>query len=206
MQWLKNIFGRGTAVKRRKRDGSVLGDAITKGIYRAEAGAEPTGHFDPKTAPFRMYPFGEVHILCHPNADKVISMMRDQSWENIGRLALKQDTAIDLALALDIPTTEKVLQTFERMTEMKDVVAFLMDTTVLPFFDMYSITGQFQRTAIPEVAHELILNSLANLLLNGSDFKSVRSVGDFRIQMTQFIKQSKQGGKTESSQHPPEVS
>lgn len=189
MRWFSDILGTRRKVKGRRGDGTVLGDLITKGTYRAEAGMEKVGYFDPTTAPFRTFLAGKTGLLQHPKADQVIEKLTGPVWDSFpGRVRLGEDTAVDLAVALRLRSTKQVLESFMELANRKFVLSFLLVTTTMPFFEKYSI-GKI--VVITEIDLELRLNALANILLNDPDFSDVHSIEAFKSKASLLLKQRK---------------
>jgi hypothetical protein len=161
--------------KGRKGDGTVLGSAIAKGVYRTEAGSEKLSYFDPEAAPFRSFPNGKVGMVQGPVADTAVSLAQAGGWGAQFIEEFKSDAAVGIAIKLMLPSTQDVLRHFQRLATNEQVAGFLLATTSMPFSATYSS----ERVVIAEVDYEVKLNALANILLNDPGFVNVRSVGTF---------------------------
>jgi hypothetical protein len=92
-----------------------------------------------------------------------------------------------IGLKLRLSSAVEILGSFlslTSITEEKEIVEFLMVTTCMPFFIIYSVGTVI---VISEVAQELMLNALANLLLNDPYFQDVTSVESFRMKARSLL-------------------
>ena len=215
MNFLKNLFGKGKkAVQREVReqtrelqpefetrqaqpnsgngrigDGTILGDVISKGVYKPQAGIESIGYFNPEIAPFRIFPNNKTGILQGPMADLLIQTI-PQSKELFGSMFdTSNDIAVDLAIKLGLSSTKEVLNTFQQLANKEAISKFLLVTTTMPFFVTYSVGKMI---ILSEVDQELKLNALACLLLKDPDFTSVHSISEFEAKATLLLDTRKQ--------------
>jgi uncharacterized RDD family membrane protein YckC/tetratricopeptide (TPR) repeat protein len=177
------------AGKGRRGDGTILGDVISKGVYKPRAGSETIGYFNPEIAPFRNFPNGKTGLLQGNMADLLIQTI-PASRQLYGPMFKQSgDTAVDLAIKLGLSSTRQVLDTFLQLVKREAVSEFLLVTTTMPFFLTYS-TGSV--IVLAEVDHELKLNALAHLLLKDQGFSSVHSVSDFEAKAISLMQDRKQ--------------
>jgi len=175
----------------RRGDGTVLGDMIAKGFYNDKAGTEKIGYFDPATAPFRTYPNGKTGLLHGPMADLLIESIPASTGLYGSLFDRGEDIAVNLGIKLRLSSTSEVLNAFQGLTGKEPgskVDKFLLVTTVMPFFLAYSI-GKV--SVVAEVALEINLNALANLLLNDPAFSSVHSISEFESKATSLLDERK---------------
>jgi len=136
---------------KRTNDGSILGELIGQGYLDSKAASERLGYFDPNVAPFRLLPNGKLLL----NQDEVIDSVV---------------TRLRLSSANEIPTI------FQRLIGNKSIFQFLLTTTVMPFCLLYSTN---KLILLAEIAMEIQLNTLVNLLLNDPSFSGVNTIADF---------------------------
>ena len=172
----------------RRGDGTILGDLISKGLYKPQAGSEKIGYFDPETAPFRDFPNGKTGLLQGPLADELIQAIPARREAFGDMLDGSGDLAVDLAIKLELSSTRQVMDVFLQLVNDKAVGQFLLVTTTMPFFLTY-ITGK--RVIVAEVYHELKLNALANLLLTDPSFASIHSVSAFEAEAASLLDKRK---------------
>ena len=206
MDFLRNLFGkkkqqaaqpsqgeRPDTRRGRFGDGTILGDAISKGAYRPQAGSERIGYFNPEIAPFRTFPNGKVGLLQGPMADFLIQsipeVIRGTRRGIYGSMLEGGDAAVDLAIKLGHSTTKQVLDSFQQLAKQEAISRFLLVTTTMPFFLTYS-TGEV--IVMAEVDHELKLNALAHLLLKDPSFSSVHSFSAFEAKAMSLLDERKQ--------------
>jgi hypothetical protein len=173
----------------RRGDGTILGDVISKGIYKPRAGSEAIGYFNPEIAPFRNFPNGKTGLLQGPMADQLIQTIPASRGVYGSMFDESGDIAVDLAIKLGLSSTRQVLDTFVQLVKREAVSQFLMVTTTMPFFLTYS-TGKV--IVLAEVDGELKLNALAHLLLKDRSFSSVHSVSAFEAKATSLWDERKQ--------------
>jgi hypothetical protein len=173
----------------RRGDGTILGDVISKGIFKPLAGSEAIGYFNPEIAPFRNFPNGKTGLLQGPMADQLIQTIPASRGIYGSMFDESGDIAVDLAIKLRLSSTRQVLDTFIQLAKREAVSRFLMVTTTMPFFLTYS-TGKV--IVMAEVDDELKLNSLAHLLLKDQSFSSVHSVSAFEAKATSLWDERKQ--------------
>jgi hypothetical protein len=193
MSFVRNLFGKkgqkqAETPEGRQRDGTILGDAIAKRIYKPTAGSERIGYFNPEIAPFRTFPNGKTGLLQGPLADQVIQTLPASRGSFGSMFDESGDTAADLAIKLGLLSTRPVLDTFQSLVKSEAVSQFLLVTTAMPFFLTYS-TGKV--VVLAEVNHELMLNALANLLLKDPSFSSVHTVPAFQAKAASLMNERK---------------
>lgn len=180
-------------------DGTALGDAILQGRYLPEAGSESIGYFDPGIAPFRVLSDGRIGLLYDPKWDQMLSEIQaeqaklrasggivyDQPIEEslLGRFA-----ALAIAIKLGLPTIKEVVNVFESILENEAIATFLAGTTTNHFFFKYTDGAVWFSQ---EVASEIILNSLANILLKDPEFASIHSVAEFESKAVFMLERRK---------------
>lgn len=173
MRILERLLGRETKKKGRRRDGTVLGKLIGKGVYTNMAGSEKIGYFDPEVAPFRTFSDGKTAFLGGAEADAHFQTVTATIKVFGGMFAGIEDKSVKLAYDLNCKFnfrgSKYVLQTCQEIVANKDLSEFLLVTTTIPFFLTYS-TGQ--TVVIAEIDHELKLNALTNLLLRDTSFSN----------------------------------
>jgi len=97
------------------------------------------------------------------------------------------DVVGNLSIKLGLSSTREVLNAFHGLTGKEPgskVDKLLLVTTALPFFLTYSI-GKVIVSA--EVALDIDLNALANLLLNDPTFSSVHSISEFESKAASLL-------------------
>ncbi len=184
---------------RRGGDETALGDAIARGLYLPEAGSEAIGYYDPAIAPFRVLPDGRIALLYDPEWNHTLERLQaDQARlraqggivytqpieENMrGRFA-----ALAIAIQLGLSSMEEVWIAFQHLLENEAIATFLAGTTTNHFFFKYT-EGAIWFSE--EVASELILNSLANLLLIDPEFSKVHSIEEFEAEAVAMLERRK---------------
>jgi hypothetical protein len=214
MNWFRKFFKKGveSIVESRPResttsnhqgrssDGTILGIAIAKGTYRTQAGSEKIGYFDPNTLAFCTLPGGKVTLFIDDSGSsiKVLKTMEEAKSDPFVLSVLdtmfpstKDKSNLNsvplIGLKLRLSSAVEILGSFlslTSITEEKEIVEFLMVTTCMPFFIIYSVGTVI---VISEVAQELMLNALANLLLNDPYFQDVTSVESFRMKARSLL-------------------
>jgi len=179
-------------------DGTVLGIAIAKGTYSPQAGIEKIGYFDPNTLAFCTFPGGKVTLLIDDSGAKALKIMGEAKSDPFVLSVLDTmfpstkdksnlNTVSLIGLKLRLSSAAEILSSFlslTSITEEKEIAEFLMVTTFMPFFLTYSVGTV---VVISEVAQELMLNALANLLLNDPYFQDVTSVESFRTKARSLL-------------------
>jgi hypothetical protein len=174
--------------KGRQGDGTILGEAIAKRIYKPTAGSERIGYFNPDIAPFRTFPNGKTGLRQGPLADQVIQTLPASRGIFGSMFNESGDAAVDVALKLGLLSTRPVTDMFQSLVKNEAVSQFLLVTTAMPFFLTYSL-GKV--VVLAEVNHELMLNALANLLLKDPGFSSVHSVPAFEMKAASLLDERK---------------
>jgi hypothetical protein len=175
----------------RRGDGTVLGGMIVKGVYNDKAGTEKIGYFDPATDPFRTYPNGKTGLLQGPMANILIQSIPAARGVYGSMFDDSGDISVNLGIKLGLSSTSEVLNAFHRLVGKEPgskVDNFLLVTTSMPFFLTYSI-GKV--TVSGEVALEINLNALANLLLNDPAFSFVHSISEFESKAASLLDERK---------------
>ena len=172
------------AGKTRSGDGTILGDAIKKGVYTRAAGSESLGYFHPEIAPFRTFPNGKTGLLQGPMADLAIQSLSASSGIFGSMFDDSGDPSVDIARKLGLTSTRQVMEIFQQLVNNEEVSKFLLVTTAMPFFLTY---GGAKATVIVEVDYELKLNALAHLLLKDPSFSSVHSVSAFQAEAAALL-------------------
>lgn len=175
--------------EKRTGDGTVLAKAIARGAYKPEAGTEKLGYFDPKVAPFRVFPDNKLAFLHGSLANQLTQMMQSVGGDAIRRVYGSMfdktgDIAVDIGRKLGLSSTEEVINVFQKLAKQGNTSEFLLVTTTMPFFLTYS---RDKVVVLAEVEQELRLNALANLLLNDPEFTQVHSVADFRERLGSLL-------------------
>ncbi len=173
----------------RRGDGTILGDVISKGVYKPQAGSERIGYFNPEIDPFRTFPNGKTGLRHGSMADQLIQMIPASRGAYGSMLDESGDIAVDLAIKLRLSSIRQVSDTFQQLVKKEAVSQFLIVTTTMPFFLMYSTRKVI---ILAEVDHELKLNALAHLLLKDPSFSSVHSVPAFEAKATSLLDERKQ--------------
>jgi hypothetical protein len=183
----------------RAGDGTALGDAILQGMYLPEAGSEPIGYFNPDITPFRVLPDGKIVLLYAPEWDQTLKaiqaqlaklratggIVNDQPFDdNI----LSQVAALAIAVKLGLSSFQEVLTAFQPMLENEIVGMFMAGTTMNHFLFKYT-EGAIWFSE--EVATEVVLNSLANLLLRDPEFITVHSPSEFEAKAVSLLETRK---------------
>jgi hypothetical protein len=179
----------------RAGDGTALGDAISQGIYLPEAGSETIGYFDPGLAPFRVLSDGRVAILYDPNWDQMLkSIQAEQAKlrasggvvfdQPIEENLLGSFAALAIALKLGLPTVKEVANVFDPMLQNEAVATFLAGTTMNQFFFKYTEGVVFFSN---EIGSEIMLNSLANILLKDPEFIKIHSLLEFEMKTASLL-------------------
>lgn len=209
MGFLRNIFknrlvGADTSLRTghpasRSGDGTALGDAILQGTYLPQAGSEPLGYFDPAIAPFRMLSDGRIGLLYDPKWDQMLETIQieqaklrasggtvyDQPFEDD---LLSKFTALVIAVKLELPSIQGIVTAFQPLVENESIATFLAGTTMNYFFFKYT-EGVIWFSEV--VANEIMLNSLANLLLKDPEFTKVHSLSEFKAKAISLLESRK---------------
>ncbi len=209
MNFLRNMFKTKSAsadfhaetwqMGERAGDGTALGDAISQGLYLPEAGCEAIGHYDPEIAPFRVLPDGRAALLYDPEWDVAIEKIQAQQAkiraeggilydQPIEENMLGRCAALAIAIQLGLPSMKEVLFSFQHLLENEPIATFLAGTTINHFLFKYT-SGAIWFSE--EVASEIMLNSLANLLLKDPQFAHVHSIAEFEVEATTMLENRK---------------
>ena len=142
---------------------TVLQELIDTGVYRASAGQEALGYFDPSFAPFQVF---------------------------ASRVGVDAAAGQAMADRLGVLSAQQVLEVFETALAHELLQAFLMETTIEPFFLRYSVGTP---VGIFEVARELQFNSLAALLLHHPACAEVESPAGFANALADVMANEEKG-------------
>lgn len=189
MGFLSKLIGKGSGQIPQPKD-SVLGKLINMGALRKEAGSYGVGYLNPNTRVFCAIPNGMVILGIDSEVEKTLDLMEEAKDDPFVLSTLdmtvssgkagNQNPLVAIAIKLRTSSAEEILRDFRAMTKDQSIGAFLMATTVMPFFLQYTDPSMGKVRVIGELAEELMLNALANLLLKDAAFANVHSIKMFR--------------------------
>ncbi|MCK6582477.1 MAG: hypothetical protein L6Q49_05195 [Anaerolineales bacterium] len=195
MNFLRNMFKTKSAsadfhaetwqMGERAGDGTALGDAISQGLYLPEAGCEAIGHYDPEIAPFRVLPDGRAALLYDPEWDVAIEKIQAQQAKIRAEGGILYDQPIEENM---LGRCAALANAIQHLLENEAIATFLAGTTINHFLFKYT-SGAIWFSE--EVASEIMLNSLANLLLKDPQFAHVHSIAEFEVEATTMLENRK---------------
>ena len=164
---------------------SVLRKLINMGALTNEAGSREVGYFNPDTLIFVAIPNGMLMLGIDSEVEEQLALMEEAKNDPFVLSTIDltasgktsdHNPLVTIAIKLRISSAEEILKQFRATIKDQSIGAFLMATTVMPFFLQYTEPAAGKVRVIGELSEELMLNALANLLLQDPAFANVHSV------------------------------
>lgn len=182
MGFFSKLFGKREEQSLHPKD-SVLGRLINMGAFPKDTGSHEVGYFNPNTRCFYALSSG-IGMLGHTETEKnTLALIEEAAGDSfvlstVDMMLSSGTTSPSLAvkIKLRISSSEEILKHFRAITQDQSVSAFMMATTVMPFFLKYTDPSRGKVSIISELAEEIMFNALANMLLKDDAFKNVHTV------------------------------